>query len=67
MHIVGIVKLANFMRTAELDVYEGFDDRLRQLVDLLPLYGSTGRRPGHVVPSPVQGHWPLPGWLAFFR
>ena len=72
--IVGIVTLADFMRAAELDVYEGFDDKLRKLVrstrsaysskpkvvgqimtrkvrvasmqrhlvDLVPLFGSTG-------------------------
>ncbi|MEO7953040.1 MAG: HPP family protein, partial [Polaromonas sp.] len=74
LHIVGIVTLADFMRAAELDVYEGFDDKLRKLVrstrsaysskpkvvgqimtrevrvasmdrhlvDLVPLFGSTG-------------------------
>lgn len=30
--IAGIVTLADFMRAAELDVYEGFDDKLRKLV-----------------------------------
>ncbi len=74
MHIVGIITLADFMRAAELDVYEGFGDKLRKLVrtttsvfsskpemvsqimtrnvrvasmgrylvELLPLFGSTG-------------------------
>ena len=74
LHIVGIVTLADYMRAAELDVYEGFDDKLRKLVrstrsaysskpkvvgqimtrevrvasmdrhlvDLVPLFGSTG-------------------------
>jgi len=72
--IAGIVTLADFMRTAELDVYEGFEGKLRRLirttrsaysdkpevvgqimtrnvrvagmqrrlVELLPLFGSTG-------------------------
>ena len=72
--IAGIITLADFMRAAEVDVYEGFGDKLRQLVrstgsvysskpevvgqimtrqvrvagmqrpllDLLPLFGSTG-------------------------
>lgn len=30
--IAGIITLADFMRAAELDVYEGFDDKLRKLV-----------------------------------
>ena len=74
LHIVGIITLADFMRAAELDVYEGFGDKLRKLVrttasvfsskpemvsqimtrnvrvasmerylvELLPLFGSTG-------------------------
>ncbi|MEO8013890.1 MAG: HPP family protein [Polaromonas sp.] len=72
--IAGIITLADFMRAAELDVYEGFGDKLRNLVrttasvfsskpklvgqimtrnvrvasmerylvELLPLFGSTG-------------------------
>ena len=72
--IAGIITLADFMRAADLDLYEGFDDKLRQLVrttrssysnkpevvgqimtrnvrvasmqrhlvDLVPLFGSTG-------------------------
>jgi CBS domain-containing membrane protein len=55
--IAGIITLADFLRAAELDVYEGFDDKLRRLVraprsayvsmhrhlvDLVPLFGSTG-------------------------
>jgi len=72
--IVGILTLADFLRAAELDVYEGFDGKLRalirstrsvysskpevvgqimtrnvrvasqhrHLVDLVPLFGSTG-------------------------
>lgn len=32
--IAGIITLADFLRAAELDVYEGFDDRLRKLVRL---------------------------------
>ncbi len=30
--IVGIITVADFMRAAELDVYEGFDDKLRRLI-----------------------------------
>ena len=30
--IAGIITLADFMRAAELDVYEGFDDKLRKLI-----------------------------------
>ncbi len=30
--IAGIVTLADFMRAAELDVYEGFEDKLRKLI-----------------------------------
>ena len=72
--LAGIITLADFLRAAELDVYEGFDDKLRKLVrttrssysnkpevvgqimtrnvrvagqqrrlvDLVPLFGSTG-------------------------
>lgn len=30
--IVGIITVADFMRAAELDVYEGFDEKLRKLI-----------------------------------
>ncbi len=30
--IAGIITVADFMRTAELDVYEGFDEKLRKLI-----------------------------------
>ncbi|MEO7159399.1 MAG: HPP family protein [Polaromonas sp.] len=82
--IAGIITLADFMRAAELDVYEGFDDKLRtlirstrssysskpevvgqimtrnvrvagmqrHLVDLLPLFGSTGH---HHIPIIGEG------------
>jgi CBS domain-containing membrane protein len=82
--IAGILTLADFMRAAEVDVYEGFDDKLRQLVrstrsvysskpevvgqimtrqvrvagmqrpllDLLPLFGSTGH---HHIPIIGEG------------
>lgn len=30
--IAGIITLADFMRAAELDLYEGFDDKLRKLI-----------------------------------
>ncbi|MEO5737572.1 MAG: CBS domain-containing protein, partial [Variovorax sp.] len=30
--IAGIITVADFMRAAELDVYEGFDDKLRKLI-----------------------------------
>lgn len=80
----GIITLADFMRAAELDVYEGFDDKLRtlirstrsvysnkpevvgqimtrnvrvagmqrHLVDLVPLFGSTGH---HHIPIVGEG------------
>ncbi|MDB5778571.1 MAG: domain containing rane protein [Polaromonas sp.] len=82
--IAGIVTLADFMRAAELDVYEGFDEKLRglirrtrrthsskpevvgqimtrnvrvagmqrHLVELLPLFGSTGH---HHIPIIGEG------------
>jgi CBS domain-containing membrane protein len=82
--IAGIITLADFMRAAELDVYEGFDDKLRtlirstrsvysnkpevvgqimtrnvrvasmqrHLVDLVPLFGSTGH---HHIPIIGEG------------
>jgi CBS domain-containing membrane protein len=82
--IAGIITLADFMRAAELDLYEGFDDKLRKLVrttrsaysdkpevvgqimtrnvqvagahrhlvDLVPLFGSTGH---HHIPIVGQG------------
>ncbi|MDB5868336.1 MAG: domain containing rane protein [Polaromonas sp.] len=82
--IAGIITLADFMRAAELDVYEGFDEKLRKLVrstrathsskpevvgqimtrnvrvagmqrhlvDLLPLFGSTGH---HHIPIIGEG------------
>ena len=82
--IAGIITLADFMRAAEVDVYEGFGDKLRQLVrstgsvysskpevvgqimtrqvrvagmqrpllDLLPLFGSTGH---HHIPIIGEG------------
>jgi len=82
--IAGIVTLADFMRAANLDVYEGFDGKLRQfiratgsvysdkpevvgqimtrnvrvagvqrhLVELLPLFGSTGH---HHIPIIGEG------------
>ena len=91
MQILGIVTLADFMRSAELDVYEGFDDKLRRLVrsarsiysskpkvvgqimtrkvdvadskrhlvDLLPLFGSTGH---HHIPI-VDGEQRLVGMI----
>ena len=31
-HIVGIITLADFMRAADLDIYEGFDEKLRSLI-----------------------------------
>lgn len=31
-HIVGIITLADFMRAADLDIYEGFDEKLRNLI-----------------------------------
>lgn len=82
--IAGIITLADFMRAAELDVYDGFDDKLRKLlrstrsaysskpkvvgqimtrnvrvagmqrhlVDLVPLFGSTGH---HHIPIIGEG------------
>jgi CBS domain-containing membrane protein len=82
--IAGILTLADFMRAAELDLYDGFDDKLRKLirstrsstsnkpevvgqimtrnvrvagmqrhlVDLVPLFGSTGH---HHIPIIGQG------------
>ena len=82
--IAGIITLADFMRAAELDVYEGFEGKLRQLirttrsvysdkpevvgqimtrsvrvageqrhlVELLPLFGSTGH---HHIPIIGEG------------
>ena len=82
--IAGIITLADFMRAANLDVYEGFDGKLRQfirstgsvysdkpevvgqimtrnvrvagvqrrLVELLPLFGSTGH---HHIPIIGEG------------
>lgn len=82
--IAGILTLADFMRSAELDMYEGFDGKLRQLlrttrsvysdkpevvgqimtrnvrvagmerhlVELLPLFGSTGH---HHIPIIGEG------------
>ena len=82
--IAGIVTLADFLRAAELDLHEGFDDKLRKLirstrtstsnkpevvgqimtrnvqvagmqrhlVDLVPLFGSTGH---HHIPIIGQG------------
>lgn len=82
--IAGILTLADFLRAAELDVYEGFDDKLRilirstrsvysskpevvgqimtrnvrvasshrHLVDLVPLFGSTGH---HHIPIIGEG------------
>ena len=82
--IAGIITLADFMRAAHLDVYEGFDGKLRQLirstasvysdkpevvgqimtrnvrvageqrrlVELLPLFGSTGH---HHIPIIGEG------------
>ena len=82
--IAGIITLADFMRAAELDLYEGFDDKLRKLirstrssysdkpevvgqimtrnvrvagmqrhlVDLVPLFGSTGH---HHIPIIGEG------------
>ena len=82
--IAGILTLADFMRAAELDLHEGFDDKLRKLirstrsstsnkpevvgqimtrnvrvagmnkhlVDLVPLFGSTGH---HHIPVIGQG------------
>ena len=82
--IAGIVTLADFMHAAHLDVYEGFDGKLRQflrttasvysdkpevvgqimtrnvrvagvqrrLVELLPLFGSTGH---HHIPIIGEG------------
>ena len=82
--ITGILTLADFMRAAELDMYEGFDGKLRQLlrttrsvysdkpevvgqimtrnvrvagmerhlVELLPLFGSTGH---HHIPIIGEG------------
>jgi CBS domain-containing membrane protein len=82
--IAGIITLADFMRAAELDLYEGFDDKLRtlirstkssysnkpevvgqimtrnvrvagmqrHLVDLVPLFGSTGH---HHIPIIGEG------------
>ena len=82
--IAGILTLADFLRAAELDLYEGFDDKLRtlirstrsvysskpevvgqimtrnvrvasrhrHLVDLVPLFGSTGH---HHIPIIGEG------------
>ena len=82
--IAGIITLADFLRAAELDLYEGFDDKLRtlirttrsvysnkpevvgqimtrnvrvagmqrHLVDLVPLFGSTGH---HHIPIIGEG------------
>jgi CBS domain-containing membrane protein len=82
--IAGIITLADFMRAAELDLYEGFEDKLRtlirstkssysnkpevvgqimtrnvrvasmqrHLVDLVPLFGSTGH---HHIPIIGEG------------
>lgn len=82
--IAGIITQADFMRAADLDVYDGFDDKLRKLVrstrssysskpevvgqimtrnvrvagmqrhlvDLLPLFGSTGH---HHIPIIGEG------------
>lgn len=82
--IAGIITLADFMRTADLDLYDGFDEKLRKLirstrsshsskpevvgqimtrnvrvasmqrhlVDLVPLFGSTGH---HHIPIIGQG------------
>ena len=82
--IAGIITLADFLRAAELDVYEGFDEKLRKLirstrsvysskpevvgqimtrnvrvagmqrhlVDLVPLFGSTGH---HHIPIIGEG------------
>jgi CBS domain-containing membrane protein len=82
--VAGIITLADFMRAAELDVYDGFDDKLRKLVrstgsdysskpevvsqimtrnvrvagmqrhlvDLVPLFGSTGH---HHIPIIGEG------------
>ena len=82
--IAGIITLADFMHAAELDVYDGFDDKLRKLirstrsaysskpavvgqimtrnvrvagmqrhlVDLVPLFGSTGH---HHIPIVGEG------------
>ena len=33
MHVVGIITLADFLRAADLDVYEGFDGKLKKLIN----------------------------------
>ena len=39
--VVGIVTLADFMRAADLDLHQGFDSRLRQLIRATPGTHST--------------------------
>lgn len=39
--IVGIVTLADFMRAADLDVYDGFDEKLRKFVRRMRGLGSA--------------------------
>ena len=41
--IVGIVTLADFLRAADLDVYQGFDDKLKRLIRATP--GSHSDKP----------------------
>lgn len=52
--ILGIVTLADFMRTAELDVYEGFDDKLRKLVrSARSIYSSKPKVVGQIMTRDV--------------
>ena len=41
--IVGIITLADFMRAAELDIYQGFDEKLRKLIKRTP--GVNSEKP----------------------
>ena len=93
-HIAGIITLADFMRAAEPDVYDGLGDKLRKLVrttagvfsskperigqivtrnvrvasrerylvELLPLFGSTGHHYLHIIGEGER----LVGWVKPF-
>ena len=55
LRILGIVTLADFMRAAELDVYEGFDAKLRKLVrSARSIYSSKPKVVGQIMTRKVN-------------
>ena len=53
--VVGILTLADFLRAADLDVYEGFDDKLRKLVRTTrSVYSDKPEVVGQIMTRKVQ-------------